>query len=61
MTLIASFARTALARPQKIALITEKSQMSFHDLLQLVQVMDLELVTRGLRTGQTVVMASRRP
>jgi non-ribosomal peptide synthetase component E (peptide arylation enzyme) len=61
MTLISSFARMALTRPQKIALITEKSQMSYHDLLQLVQVMDLELVTRGLRTGQTVVMASKRP
>jgi non-ribosomal peptide synthetase component E (peptide arylation enzyme) len=61
MTLIAAFARMALARPQKIALITEKSQMSYHDLLQLVQVLDLELVTRGLRDGQTVVMASKRP
>jgi acyl-CoA synthetase (AMP-forming)/AMP-acid ligase II len=61
MTLIAAFARMALARPQKIALITEKSQMSYHDLLQLVQVLDLELVTRGLREGQTVVMASKRP
>jgi acyl-coenzyme A synthetase/AMP-(fatty) acid ligase len=61
MTLIAAFARTALARPQKIALITEKSQMSYLDLLHLVQVLDLELVTRGLREGQTVVMASKRP
>jgi non-ribosomal peptide synthetase component E (peptide arylation enzyme) len=61
MTLIAAFARTALARPQKIALITGKSQMSYLDILQLVQVLDMELMTRGLREGQTVVMASKRP
>lgn len=61
MTLIAAFARTALTRPQKIALITEKSQMSHLDLLHLVQLLDLQLVTRGLREGQTVVMASLRP
>ena len=55
MSLIAAIARTAAERPQKVALITEKSQMSLMDLLQLAQVMDVELVTRGLRAGQTVV------
>lgn len=61
MSLIAAIARSAQARPQKIALITEKSQMSLTDLLHLTQVLDVELMTRGLRAGQTVVMTSRRP
>jgi acyl-coenzyme A synthetase/AMP-(fatty) acid ligase len=61
MTLTAAFAHSAQARPQKIALITEKSQMSYLDLLHLLQVLDVELATRGLRAGQTVVMASARP
>ncbi|RYE50333.1 MAG: hypothetical protein EOP21_04060, partial [Hyphomicrobiales bacterium] len=61
MTLISAFAVTALARPQKTALVTEKSQMSYLDLLHLLQVLDVQLVTRGLREGHTVVMSSRRP
>ena len=61
MTLISTFARRALDQPQKIAVITERSQMSFLDLLHLAHALDVELVTRGLRSGHTVVMTSKRP
>ena len=61
MTLISSFAYRVRENPQKIALLTEKSQMSYEDILHLVHLLDVELTTRGLRSGQTVVMTSRRP
>ena len=61
MTLMSAFARRARDNPQKIALLTEKSQMSYGDILQLVHLLDVQLTTRGLRPGQTLVMASRRP
>lgn len=61
MSLIASFAHRARENPQKIALLTEKSQMTYLDILHLVHLLDVQFTTRGLRPGQTVVMASRRP
>ncbi|MCR8725544.1 AMP-binding protein [Frigidibacter sp. ROC022] len=61
MTLISRFAQRATGNPQKIALLTEKSQMSFEDILHLVHLLDVELTTRGVRPGQTIVMTSRRP
>jgi len=58
--LITSVARAANLNPEKIALVTEKSQMSYSDLLGLVQVMDVQLSTRGVRAGQTVVFSPAR-
>ena len=60
MSLIDSFARAAARRPEKIALITERSQLSFDDILQLVQIFDMQLRTHGLDAGKTVVLASAR-
>lgn len=60
MSLIDSFARAAAKRPEKIALITERSQLSFNDILQLVQIFDMQLLTHGLSAGKTVVLASAR-
>ena len=61
MGLIDSFMKTAEANASKIALITDKSQLTYEDLLQLVWVFDLQLRTRGIRPGQTVVLDSARP
>ncbi len=61
MRLISELAKIAAANPKKIALITEKSQMTFEDLLQLIHVLDVQLTTRGVRAGQTVVFTGRRP
>src|SRR5690554_4004281 len=61
MSLISSFARRVRENPQKIALLTEKSQMTYEDILHLMHLLDVQLTTRGLRPGQVVVMASRRP
>jgi acyl-coenzyme A synthetase/AMP-(fatty) acid ligase len=60
MSLIGDFARIVAARPRKVALITEKSQLTFEDLRNLVIAFDIELTTRGVRPGQTLVMATAR-
>ncbi len=60
MSLIAEFARTARTRPKQIALLTEKSQMSYGDLLDLVTLLDIELHGRGVRPGQTLVLDRAR-
>ncbi|MCV2879404.1 acyl--CoA ligase [Sedimentimonas flavescens] len=60
MSLIDSFARAAARRPEKIALITERSQLSYSDILQLVQIFDMQLLTHGLCAGKTVVLLSAR-
>lgn len=58
--LVEQFYRTAISHPEKIALITEKSQMSYSDLLGLVHMLDMQLTTRGVREGQTIVLATNR-
>lgn len=58
--LMEAFYRTAMERPDKIALITERSQMSYKDLLSLTQVLDIQLKTRGVREGQTIVVDTNR-
>ena len=60
MSLVASFAGIAAERPKQVALITERSQMTYADLLGMVQILDLQLSARGVRQGQTVVLASSR-
>lgn len=54
------FSRTANAFPDRIALITESSQMSFQDVLDLVGVLDMQLQTRGVREGDVVVLSTSR-
>lgn len=58
--LLEAFYRTAMERPDKIALITERSQMSYKDLLSLMQILDIQLRTRGVREGQTIVVDTNR-
>lgn len=58
--LIEALYRAAMKRPDKIALITERSQMSYKDLLSLTQVLDIQLKTRGVREGQTIVVDTNR-
>ncbi len=58
--LIEEFARVAAKNPKKIALITEKSQLCYDDLLALVQTLDMQLSARGVRDGQTIVLSSIR-
>lgn len=60
MSLISEFAEVASNRPQQTALITEKSQLSYQDILDLVQVFDIELSSNGVRSGQTLILDSSR-
>lgn len=60
MTLFEAFAQRAVERGDQIALITEKSQLSYRDILDLVQLFDMELSARGLRPGQTILVVSPR-
>ena len=59
-SLIARFANTASDRLQKIALITERSQLSYEDVLRLVSVFDVQLRRNGVADGQTIVIGSSR-
>ena len=58
--LIARFAAMAHQRPQQIALITERSQMTRRDILAMLHVIDTQLAARGVRPGQTVILDSAR-
>lgn len=60
MSLVSEFAKVAARLPQKIALITATSQLTFRDLLAMVQVLDDNLTAQGVRPGQTVAIASPR-
>jgi non-ribosomal peptide synthetase component E (peptide arylation enzyme) len=60
MTLSSAFAAVANRLPQKVALITDRNQLSFQDLYRLAHLMDMELRTRGVQPGQTIVVATRR-
>ncbi|MBL4807892.1 MAG: AMP-binding protein [Rhodobacteraceae bacterium] len=60
MTLIQKFAETAFRKCNKVALITEKNQLSYEDLLNLLHCCDVQLQMRGLREGTTVVLKTDR-
>ena len=60
MSLIAEFAKLAADLPQKIALITGQSQLTYRDILVMVQVLDDKLTAQGIFPGQTVAVASPR-
>lgn len=60
MSLVSEFAKVAARQPQKVALITGQSQLTYRDLLAMVQVLDDRLFALGIRPGQTVAVASPR-
>lgn len=60
MSLISAFAQQALKRQEQIALITDQSQMTYADLLLLVQRLQSALSARGVKPGDTIVMPNRR-
>ncbi|MBI1417861.1 MAG: AMP-binding protein [Limimaricola sp.] len=59
-SLIATFARIAADRPEQIALITAQSQMSYGDIIDLVHLLDVELSSRGVKPGQTLILDTSR-
>lgn len=46
--------------PEKIALITDQSQMSYRDISNLARVIDIQLSQYNIKKGQTIVLASKR-
>jgi acyl-coenzyme A synthetase/AMP-(fatty) acid ligase len=61
MRLITAFCETARRFPDKVALITEKSQLSFSEILQVANACEAALLARGLRGGMRIVLTSERP
>lgn len=59
--IISRFAASAALRPNKVALITEKNQLTYDDLLQLVQVFETRFRTSGVKPGNTVVVLAEQP
>lgn len=60
MRLHAEFARVVQGNPDKVALITERNQLSYRDLADLVELFDIELAARGLRPGQCLAVETAR-
>lgn len=60
MNLYDEFSKVAATRPDKIALITHRSQLTFKDLLGIAHILDMELSSRGVRPGQTLVLDTAR-
>jgi len=61
MRLIDAFAETARRYPEKLALITEKSQLSFNDIIVLAAACEANLRPNGLRPGMRLVLTTDRP
>ncbi|GGE59090.1 AMP-binding protein [Actibacterium pelagium] len=60
MRLYELFYKSAEKRPEKTALFTENSQLSYRDLLQLVVAIDRALKDRGVKSGQTLLIDTDR-
>ena len=45
---------------KKLALITETNRLNYEEFLQFIQILDIELMTRGVRDGQTIVVPTDR-
>ena len=58
--LVEMYWEAATAAPDKIALLTENSQMSNSDLLGLAHVLDMQLSSRGVSEGDTVALTTSR-
>ncbi|GEM_PF-2273362 len=61
MRLIQLFCETVVRSPEKTALITEKSQLSFAEVLGIARILEARLMARGLRQGMRVVLETDRP
>jgi acyl-coenzyme A synthetase/AMP-(fatty) acid ligase len=59
-SLINAFKYIVANRPEKIAIITERSQMSYQDILNLVAALEVQVTTHGIRAGQTILFQSNR-
>lgn len=59
--LISAFCETATRFPDKVALITEQSQFSFHDLEKIARSCEAALFPRGMAPGATLVLTTERP
>lgn len=60
MNFIQKFYHVASMRLEQIALITERSQMSYGDVLRAVKCFDTALAARGVQDGQTIVLQGKR-
>lgn len=60
MRIVQRFAQTAAANLKKIALITEKNQLSFEDLLFLTETIEAQALSRGLKDGARVLLTTGR-
>ena len=58
--IITRFAASAALRPSKVALITERNQLTYDDLLYLVEVFETRLRTAGVKQGAKVILTSDR-
>lgn len=54
------FLDVAQRLPEKVALLTDKSQMSFGDIVRLVQVIDVQLSQYNLQDGETIALSTKR-
>ncbi len=53
-------ARTIAEHPAKTAVLTERSQLGFDDLQRLIATMDMQLRTRGVQPGDSLVVDMQR-
>ena len=60
MRLIEEMLETTQRIPDKTALFTEKSQLSFADIMRMVSLLDRALTRHGVKPGQLIVMDSNR-
>ena len=60
MNLLAKFAEVAASRLEQIAVVTERSQLSYRDLLAIMSVLDARLRDRGVKPGDRIVLDSNR-
>lgn len=59
--IISRFAASAALRPNKVALFTEKNQLTYDDLLYLTQVFETRFRTSGVKPGDTLVVLAEQP
>jgi acyl-coenzyme A synthetase/AMP-(fatty) acid ligase len=60
MGLIQEFSQRAANRLEQIAIISERSQMSYGDVLGTVRCFEQALISRGVKDGQTIVLLGKR-
>ena len=60
MRTVELFVRAARSNLKKIALISERNQLTFEDLLFLTHSIEAEVLSRGLRQGDRVLLTTGR-